>query len=57
MNTNWQLLLPKEWAGCVLHNLPICVNAQLDESNPKVARSFCDLSKSAADWDYFDFME
>lgn len=64
MNNNWKTIVSKDWADCVLHNLPFNFVDQevisLAISNVKikpvtVIRSFYDLSKSAKDWNYSDF--
>lgn len=71
MSDGWRSLLSKEWVDCKLHNLPICISTSpnlilekqfsfsVDKPVLKIKKTICsiyELSKSAADWDYFDFM-
>jgi len=61
MGNSWQSLLPIEWVDCVtLHNLPINVSIDNLFSTPckkqKCIVSFYELSKSATNWGYPDFV-
>ena len=64
MNESLRSLLPKEWADCVFHNLPISVKKLPEKNisivgvkNSKVIRSLYELSKSTDDWSYSDFFK
>jgi hypothetical protein len=57
MSSNgWKTLVSEEWAGCVLHNLPILLEKKVVVE--KVGKiSICGYQESAATWNYFDFKE
>jgi len=56
LREGWRSLLNKEWAGCVLHNLPILryevIIQPKERAEPKQVkiRSFQQMQASAADW-------
>lgn len=55
--------MTKEWAGCVLHNLPFVlqeVHESKNSAKPNQVQeiiSYHEMQKSAANWNWYDFME
>lgn len=57
MSSNgWKTLVNDEWAGCVLHNLPILLEKRITIQKVKDI-SISGYQESAATWNYFDFKE
>jgi hypothetical protein len=58
ISEGWRSIVGKEWAGCVLHNLPFLCHDFQEKIHPlKSVRSVISIHGSAADWNYYDFME
>lgn len=56
MSSNgWRTLFEKDWAGCVVHNLPFFDNAPKKTVKKQSTISIC--GQSAATWNWYDFME
>lgn len=57
ISDGWRSIVGKEWAGCVLHNLPfLCSVNQKKTVLQKPIRSIISIQGSAAEWHYYDFM-
>jgi hypothetical protein len=48
----WRSLVGKEWASCVLHNLPFFSFAVVADKKNIIV-----YQQSAADWNFYDFKE
>lgn len=48
----WRTLLSKDWADCVVHNLPFYI-----KNEKKQSLSICGWKDSAATWNFYEIVE
>jgi hypothetical protein len=53
-SNGWRSLMEKDWASCVLHNLPFFSPTI---TKKKETISISGYQESAADWNFYDFKE
>jgi hypothetical protein len=53
-SNGWRSLMEKDWASCVLHNLPFF---RPTITKKKETISISGYKESAADWNFYDFKE
>jgi hypothetical protein len=51
-SNGWRSLMDKDWASCVLHNLPFFSLAVVVNK-----KNIIFYQESAADWNFYDFKE